>query len=835
MMADFFQNLVFNQFSFWTGFIAGALGLWLLTKLRPALPGLIHNFRSKSRVGGAKLISNNAERLRQDSLRYVQGLHLASPLFALDEVLIEPRILAPPLPAEPGRENPPVDILSQIIPYLPDWPELAARYSAKTISLASALGADANLILIGGPGSGKTIALAHLICQIVRKDQSAEDLSGFLPIYTHVSDLFPERIFDRPPIDQIRDAVHLYLGSLSENRLENLLRQSFLSGKILLLVDGLDEVDPEFHHGVTSFLASLLEEFPRTRMVVATAPENYSGLIELGLNPVAMAAWDEQQYLSFVNKWSRSWFRHIRPTQADSVEQIDPRLLNAWLLADNPIITPFDATLKAWAVFSGDTVGPGYIDSLESYVWRMTNHLENSRPGLEDFALQLVAAQEIAMDLKRARGWEEELVADIDSEAENKTAQINRSKRGKRSTRKLPGVLPELLENGILINRGVGQLSFSHPLIMAYLASAALADAPVSHFLSNQPDWTGKSLALLFLAASKDISPEVSELLSMDDDPLLRRPLSIGRWLRYAPQTAPWRTEVMRYFAAELQRSNIPLGLRARLLSALLLSGDPGVSVLLRQISHTTSEELRHLSALGMGYLLDHQSMTRLNELLAESESNVSQAACFALVKIGNQQSFELLGSALLHGSDDIRRAVAEALALNPGEGEEILKEASQMDDLLVRRSAVYGLAQVNQPWAEGVLNKLALEDKEWVVRSAATQIIEQNQEPDSRIPQAPLPPHEIPWLVAFAGDRGIGIAPGQPAENLLLTALAEGTPEQQQAAMESLQFHPNLDALPLIYEIMESGFGGTQQTAYNTLFSFASQGLDIHNPSSYG
>ncbi|HUV26284.1 MAG TPA: HEAT repeat domain-containing protein, partial [Anaerolineales bacterium] len=338
----------------------------------------------------------------------------------------------------------------------------------------------------------------------------------------------------------------------------------------------------------------------------------------------------------------------------------------------------------------------------------------------------------------------------------------------------------------------------------------------------------------LFLAASKDISPEVSELLSMDDDPLLRRPLSIGRWLRYAPQTAPWRTQVMRYLAAELQRSKIPLGLRARLLSALLLSGDPGVGVLLRQISHTTSEELRHLSAPGMGFLLDHQSMTRLSELLADSESNVSQAACFALVKIGNQQSFELLGSALLHGSDEIRRAVAEALALDPGEGEDILKEASQMDDLLVRRSAVYGLAQVNQPWAEGVLNKLALEDKEWVVRSAATQIIEQNQEPDSRIPQAPLPLHEIPWLVAFAGDRGIGIAPGQPAENLLLTALAEGTPEQQQAAMESLQFHPNLDALALIYEIMESGYGGTQQTAYNTLVSFASQGLDIHNPSTY-
>ena len=154
------------------------------------------------------------------------------------------------------------------------------------------------------------------------------------------------------------------------------------------------------------------------------------------------------------------------------------------------------------------------------------------------------------------------------------------------------------------------------------------------------------------------------------------------------------------------------------------------------------------------------------------------------------------------------------------------------MDDLMVRRSAVFGLAQVNQPWADGMLNKLALEDKEWVVRSAAIQIVEQRDESDNRIPSTPQPLHELPWLVAFAGERGIGIAPGMPAENLLLTALAEGTPEQQQAAMESLQQHPNLDALPQIYENVEYGSGGIQQAAFDTLYAYAAQGLDINHPS---
>lgn len=290
----------------------------------------------------------------------------------------------------------------------------------------------------------------------------------------------------------------------------------------------------------------------------------------------------------------------------------------------------------------------------------------------------------------------------------------------------------------------------------------------------------------------------------------------------------------MRFLSTGLQNNSHPLALRARLLSALLASNDPGVSVLLRQISHTTSEDLRLLSALGMGYLLDQRSLDRLSELLVEPESIVSQAACFALAKIGNQQSFEQLGSALLNGSDGIRRAAAEALALDPGDGHEILKEASQMDDLLVRRSSVYGLAKVNQPWAAEILNKLALEDNEWVVRSAATQVIEQGQDGSWYIPQTPPPLHEVPWLVVFASEQGLGIAPGEPASNLLLSALAEGNPEQQRAALETLQAHPNQQALPQIYELMESGLGDLQTHAFDTLFAYAAQGIDINSQELY-
>jgi hypothetical protein len=364
-------------------------------------------------------------------------------------------------------------------------------------------------------------------------------------------------------------------------------------------------------------------------------------------------------------------------------------------------------------------------------------------------------------------------------------------------------MLPDLVDLGLLVEHLDGRISFSHPALCNYLAACYLASTGGQNNLQNFPEWSGKTETASWLAALQDISALVNQYLAESDDTVLRYPLLASRWLQNSPKSAPWRSSVMRFLATTLQSEVLAVGLRARALVAMVLSGEAGVSVLLRQLLNSQVGSVRYLAALGLGFFPDPQSINDLAICLDDSDPDVQWAAAQGLVAIGQERALEGLASALLQASEVGRRFAAEALAKNPIEGYPILQEASEHQDLLVRRAAVSGLREVSQPWTRQLLEKIAVEDKEWVVRAAATQALEDLDRPDARIPKPYPPLSETPWLIAFAGDRGVGIAPGKPAQNLLLTALVEGSPAQKMAALGLIGQFGISEALPAIDRIM--------------------------------
>ena len=793
------RNFTLDRLSFWIGFLSGVLAGLILDRLLPSISQKQQKKRARLKETQTKLTVDSETHYRNDVLRQAQHLHFLAPLFSLDEILIEPRLLAPPVPLQPGQEKIATTIANSLIPYLPDWPELAATCHAPTLTLSQALSAGANLILIGHPGSGKTVALAHLATLVARKEAKAREMAKLTPLLLHAADLSLPLRENTPSLDILTEAVANHLTDFNKSQLPAFLRQIFEEKRALLLLDGVDELPPVYAQEVGKFLAVLLKDFPTVRVVVAASLESFAGLNKLGLVPIAMATWGMQQRVSFLQKWEDLWNDFVLSDAQSGVEPIDSSLLRGWLLSDNASFTPLEFTLKTWAAFAGDALGAGSGDAIEAYLRRMTGRPKD-RPALENLALQMTTSQRTIIGRKEAQ----ELAGDMDAST---------------------------LESEIFVTQPAPKVRFSHPVIAAHLAARSLAQTDDGETLKGQLEWAGKTLGLQAWAALKDLSPLANQYLESQGDPLYRKPLMAASWLSHSVKNAGWRPAAMRFLATLLRQENLPIGLRGRVMVALANSGESGVNTLFHQLFRDRQPEVRKLAALGCGMLRDASAVADLTNLLNDASPLVSQAAIIALAAIGNKPALESLVSALLHGDEVLRRATAEALADNPAEGHPLLKEAAEMDDLLVRRAAVFGLAQVGEPWAIQILEKMSVEDGQWVVKSAALQASETAIRPDVHIPRPPRPLGDIPWLIAFAGERGMGVSSGKAALKLLYQALSEGSEEQQLAALEEFRLRGDERVIPLLHTMLKSGQETVREAAFNTLWHLAASGVELSPP----
>src|SRR5687768_2024708 len=232
--------------SFFVGFIVGIVFVWLIGRARPLLQQMRESWKEQRQVAQTRRTTGLEDNHRRLTLRRAQGMHLAASLFSLDEILQEPRLIAPPARVEPGVIGIPEDIISQTLPYMPAWPELAAIYRAPTLGVTEAITGGANIVIVGAAGMGKTVALAHLASMAanfkVRLDSNS-DLEAVPYIY-HVADLqFP---FDgsRDPASPIINAASEHAPIFDLRRLPGFIQQTFKGGQALLLIDGFDELDP---------------------------------------------------------------------------------------------------------------------------------------------------------------------------------------------------------------------------------------------------------------------------------------------------------------------------------------------------------------------------------------------------------------------------------------------------------------------------------------------------------------------------------------------------------------------------------------------------------------
>jgi HEAT repeat protein len=841
-MIQSLQNFHLDRPSFWLGFVAGALLWWILASARPLVARLRQALRARAQAAREQLLASVEIRHGNDILRLAQGLHIAAPLFALDEVLVEPHLLAPLPPGQPDGAPLLADITELVLPYLPDWPELASMYGTPTLSLVQALEGGCHLAIIGQPGSGKTVALAALASQFVRKQGISGELARRVPFLVHSADL----ILPSPdPLDLLKplyDAVALHASPLTLTRLPGFLKTAFEESRALLLLDGLDELPQAAIQEIVAYLGQLVGQYPSMLAVVTASPAYFDGLTALGFMPLTLAVWSEQERSSFINRWGERWTSLIETPSVGADSRADPLLLNNWLLGEQGLLTPLELTLKVWAAYASDLLGPTATDAIEAHLRRMTVKIPGGRLSLEHLAAQMVINQQTVVNRKEAEAWiaapekPEPVVITLPDEL-GQEEPIS-----KPAPQPALGSLSALAESNLLVTHIDSRLSVTHPVFTSYLAASAVDGKESIDALLAQPEWTGKTMTLQSMVGqryghqpSADADWVTNQVQDVDTDPLLDGLFLAARCLRAAPQDVPWGPAVLRALASCFQNQTHALGLRGRAMAALATLNNSGVNVLFRQSLTSPSASQRWLAALGCGAVRDTKVVGELVSLLGDVSLTVRQAACLALVAIGDKAALEAVATTLLQGDEDLRKAAAEALANHLEEGQPTLEEGSGMEDLMVRRAATFGLGRVHQPWAIELLYKMQIEDNQWVVKNAASQVLDELDQPNPRIPRRLPQITEAPWLIAFAAGKGIGVAPGKPALDLVMQTLNEGSLDQVLAALEYIGRTAESGAITAVYKVYFSGEDEVRQAALDTLWLLARAGIPLPQPIQFG
>jgi HEAT repeat protein len=515
---------------------------------------------------------------------------------------------------------------------------------------------------------------------------------------------------------------------------------------------------------------------------------------------ISIHPWGNQEKYTFLKNFAKIWKSH----QAFSEDQATDRdeIINSMLVVSDEFSSPLEFTLKTLAAYSGDITGPGAIRSIESYLKR--NLLSISKEALrtmEVISLHMLTREKSSFSRKDLQKWLSEATGDQSYTLEDeKIAPFS-------------AVIQTSLEQGILQQASSHDFYFRFPTIAGYFAARGLkrSSPDVIQRLIEGPDWSLLRETMRYFAAFNDIRPYLP-IIARDPTLLRERMVRSGLWFGNFPPNSQTELELIKLLTREIQSNPIYL-VKARLAAALARSKNPNIKNIFQHLLKAEHQDTRRVAAIGTGLIRDLSAVpaliSQLNDLYPSSTT-----ACYALGRIASPRSLEAIADALLHGDERLRRSAAESLALNRSEGHPALREGVQMDDLLVRYAVVHGLSLIKESWSLEILEKMRIDENEWVVRDLAQQLYEAHEEGSPYLPAPQPEPHQAPWLNKYASDQGLPEPNPQNSLDLLMYVLERGTGEQKQAALFYLAKIGTVEQIPILLQYIQNPDPDISQTA---------------------
>ena len=755
-------------------------------------------------------------RYQAETAEYLSRYHLGGQWAELADIMTHPRLLAIPTDIDPhALTDWRASQLAQV------WPELANKVAMPPMpgaTLDSLLRNGQRVLICAPPGGGKTSLLAYAAHHYA----TASD-QPLLPAYVHLAELdfssYAPAEPDQPakpidPLTPLLTVLQRYTSTLTNPGLKDLFQRKLKAGQALLLLDGWDELPAGMRSLCLTWLHQLVENYPNGRLFMAVGMTGYGRLLDLGFVRTQILPWRQREVEAFTAGWARALNNNpIRPDRF-------------W----RPGQTPLQTSLRFWLVTIGGQTDASQkprrqADLMAQALSLLVKLPESSKEPVE----QVRAAyneywQRIAYFLLN----EDRLIL-----TKEEAARLATETAVHHQLKDLPGRLPKSLEQcAIFLPVKGGGVRFRNLVWRDYLAAAYLArqvepeeaEAIAQAALEN----SRRRGVLVYFIAQPEISTTTIAALangllqSPDRTPTRENLFQVAAWLpELVEAKGEWQRQVLVLLGQIIRQTSFPQLLRQRAMAALMQTGETGVFTFATQLLERSDPFLREVGLMGLSHLglqRPQEVVRRLTEHLEDGAASVRLAAVQALAWLPHPLSERPLLTALINGDDEMSRAAAEGMVLRGADGLEILREALEDEALHVRRAAIYGLLAADDnrliPWLE----KVEKEDKEWLVRSAATEAIETlRQKQKMAWAQADLSKQR--WLVDYAAHDGRAVPVGAAALPFLVQVLAEAThPDLRMAAAVSIGLLPAHDVVPALETAVRDSQQQVSEAAFSTL-----------------
>jgi HEAT repeat protein len=843
-----FLQFQFDNFSFILGLIFAVSLWWAISRIRELInkegvekttkeqvlpePVKIQKATTTTTVNlpPQKLQNNIGDIYRREIYFFAQKQHLAAKYCPLHEILIEPNLIAAPYEMDPTIPFPPETLTSQIVPYLPDFPEFISQFPFPRISAIDTLRNGVNIVVYGPSGSGKSVVLANLASAMCVDYNKVDEVKSRIPIFIHWLDLDYEDQKENDPFDILLSAVNTQNFLRSKSNCLTYLKQSISTDRFLLILDGLDELCPDEYQTAGKFLESLIRKYPNIQFITTASEDYFDGLHRLGTRAFCVASWSRMDRNDFFSKWQRLWQESISATRIEKSTDEIAYLMQKWLAEDDKILTPFEWTLRLWGLYSGKLKGLSTMDLIDAYIEQISGNSYNPQ-NLVVYSTELFQQRKSAFSYSNSEKLLSKNLKPNTSLPAEQAKQENKAKNKKISS---SGeiIIRSLVDNFAGAFHGKDKFSINHILITAYCASIVDNQIPAA---TQQPFWSLDFERIRFLASRVREPAEINTIIENEDLPLHRNLMVAARFLKDSPLESRWRVNLMRRLVYLIKQDTLPLGLRASFMAVAVASGDNSLSVLFKQLFTSTSPLVRRISALGAGVARDRNVTQELIRLLGDPSLEVRCTACLALSNLPTSSAWQAIVDALLKGEEHLQQIAAECLAASGEKGYDVLKNVVTFDNILVRRAAVIGFSQVREKWCVSLLEKIAVEDGQWVVRNAASQALEMIHQKNVYIPRHISNPDGAAWLIQYAAKQGTTLTEGEFPKAMLLQALAAGNQEEKLAALNYLRLSPDENILKAFYDNFYNEQSQQRDTVFQYLWWMMVSGIKLPSPIQYG